>query len=86
MSRPLRDQEAVVTTADGSVAVILNATGLVVLDLLDGKHSGDDIASFIGEHVAGIDAREVRPHVEAVLAELLSAGLAEPCGDEESTA
>lgn len=73
--RPLPDGDAVVASADGATAVILNGTAQVLIGLLDGQRTADDLVAVVLSCWPTLTHAEVRRDVDALLAELAAAGL-----------
>lgn len=73
----LTDGEVVVSLANGERALILNAVGDAVLELCDGTRTIEDIASFVRETMAVSADVNVKDDVEAIVTELVRAGIVE---------
>ena len=84
--RPLPDGDAVVAAGEGATAVIVNATAHAILDLLDQERSEEQIAALFCQSFPDQDPTALRRDVAALVAELLRAGIVEPCGAASSTA
>jgi hypothetical protein len=76
--KALAGDEEVLMSPDGAKALIVNATGAVVVELCDGTRSPEDIAAFIAEHTPSAPIGTVQPDVERIIGELEAAGLLEP--------
>ena len=84
--RPLPDGDAVVAAGEGETAVIVNAPACAILDLLAEVRSEEQIAEVFCQSFPGQDPALVRKDVAALVAELVRAGIVEPCGAAPSTA
>jgi hypothetical protein len=84
--RELPDGDAVVAAAAGETAVIVNASGHAILELLGEGKTSAEIASFLRELFPAADAAQIQRDVTELMDELSGAGLVEPCGAESSTA
>lgn len=84
--RPLPEGDAVVASGEGETAVIINAPAHAILDLLDEERSEEEIADLFCESFPDQDPLALRRDVAALVAELLRAGIVEPCGAAPSTA
>jgi hypothetical protein len=73
----LGDGEVVVSLPGGERALILNAVGDAVLDLCDGTRSLEDIANILREHLSVPQTADVARDVQAVVDELVRAGVVE---------
>lgn len=73
----LTDGEVVVSTRGGERAIILNAVGDAVLDLCDGSRTVSDIAEFLRSALNVPADANVTADVNAVLEELMRAGVVE---------
>lgn len=76
--KALAGDEEVLMSPGGARALIVNATGAVVVELCDGTRSPGDIAAFIVEHTPDTPIAIVQPDVERIIGELEAAGLLEP--------
>lgn len=76
-TRELPDGETMVLAPDGSMALLLNATGSAVWHLCDGRRGAPEIAAFIARELPDAAAERVLSDVEDLLAELGEAGLIE---------
>jgi len=84
--RPLPEGDAVVASGEGATAVIINAPAQAILDLLDEERSEEEIADLFCQSFPDQDPLVLRRDVAALVAELLRAGIVEPCGAAPSTA
>lgn len=84
--QPLPEGDAVVAAGEGATAVIVNATAHAILDLLDEEKSEEQIAELFCQSFPDQDPAALRRDVAALVAELLRAGIVEPCGAASSTA
>jgi len=84
--RPLPEGDAVVASGEGGTAVIINAPAQAILDLLDEERSEEEIADLFCQSFPDQDPLVLRRDVAALVAELLRAGIVEPCGAAPSTA
>lgn len=84
--RPLPEGDAVVAAGEGETAVIVNATAHTILDLLGEERSQEQIADLFCQSFPQEDPAALRRDVAALVAELLRAGIVEPCGAAPSTA
>lgn len=84
--RSLPEGDAVVAAGEGETAVIVNATAHAILDLLDEVRSEEQLAELFCESFPDQDPAALRRDVAALVAELLRAGIVEPCGAAPSTA
>ncbi len=83
--RVLPDGDAVVASSDGKEAVIVNATAHAVLELLAVEQSEQDIADVFCDQFPDVDVSAVRRDVAELVAQLMRAGIVEPCGNAPST-
>jgi hypothetical protein len=83
---PLPEGDAVVAAGEGETAVIVNATAHAILDLLGEVRSEEQIADLFCQSFPDQDPAVVRRDIAALVAELLRAGIVEPCGAAPSTA
>jgi hypothetical protein len=84
--RALPDGDAVVESANGRDAVIVNVTGHAILELLQTTRSEAEIASMIAAIFPGQDRGVIASDVAALVEQLVTAGVLLRCGDEPSTA
>lgn len=73
-TRELPDGECVVLPPDGKAALVLNATGAVVLELCDGTRSAAAIAAIVGEAFPDAPPVQVAEDVAALVQRLTEAG------------
>ena len=83
--RPLPEGDAVVAAGEGQTAVIVNASAHAVLELLGEVRSEEQIAEVFCESFPDRDPAAMRRDVAALVAELMRAGIVEPCGAAPST-
>lgn len=84
--RPLPDGDAVVATADGDTAVIVNAAACAILEFLADMHSEGEIVDFFCESFPDQDPATLREDVARLVADLVRAEIVEQCGAVPSTA
>lgn len=84
--RPLPEGDAVVAAGEGETAVIVNAPAHAILDLLGEERSEEEIADLFCQSFPDQDPAALRRDVAELVAELLRAGIVEPCGAAPSTA
>jgi len=84
--RPLPEGDAVVAAGEGQTAVIVNASAHAVLELLGEVRSEEQIAELFCQSFPDRDPAALRRDVAALVAELVRAGIVEPCGAALSTA
>lgn len=84
--RGLPDGDAVVATADGADAIIINASAYAVVELLDEPRSDTEIASVFARLFPDQDASAISRDVTQLVQELVKAGIVEACGSASSTA
>jgi len=84
--RPLPEGDAVVAAAEGETAVIVNAPAHAILEILGEERSEEEIAALFCQSFPDQDPAAVRRDVAQLVAELLRAGIVEPCGAAPSTA
>lgn len=84
--RRLPEGDAVVASDEGSTAVIVNEPAHAILDLLSEARSEKEIAELFCQSFPDQDPAALRRDVAALVAELLKAGIVEPCGAARSTA
>jgi hypothetical protein len=72
--RELPEGECVVLPPDGKAALVLNATGAVVLELCDGTRSAAAIAAIVAEAFPDAPPARVGEDVAALLRGLAEAG------------
>lgn len=84
--RALPEGDAVVAGGDGMEAVIVNATAHAILELLTEVRTEQAIADVFVESFPDQDPAVLRRDVAALVAQLVSAGIVEPCGSAPSTA
>lgn len=84
--KALPDGDAVVAASDGREAVIVNASAHAILELLAVERTEQEIADVFRESFPDQDAAIVQRDVAELVAQLLQAGIVEPCGTAPSTA
>lgn len=84
--KALPDGDAVVAASDGKEAVIVNATAHAILELLSVERTEQEIADVFAESFPDQDASALQRDVAQLVAQLLQAGIVEPCGTAPSTA
>jgi hypothetical protein len=84
--RPLPEGDAVVATDEGATAVIVNQTAHAILDLLGEDRSEQEIAELFRQSFPEQDPAALERDIHLLVAELLRAGIVEPCGAAPSTA
>jgi hypothetical protein len=84
--RSLPDGDAVVATGGSETAVIVNQAAHAILDLLSEVRSEAEIGDLFCQSFPDQDPAALRRDVSALLAELVRAGIVEPCGTAPSTA
>lgn len=84
--RPLPDGDAVVAADESDTAVIVNQTAHAILDLLSEVRSEQEIGDLFCQSFPDQDPAALRRDVSALVAELMRAGIVEPCGTAPSTA
>ncbi len=84
--RPLPEGDAVVAAGEGETAVIVNAPAHAILEILGEERSEEEIAALFCQSFPDQDPAAVRRDVAQLVAELLRAGIVEPCGAAPSTA
>ena len=84
--RRLPDGDAVVASDQGATAVIVNQPAHAILDLLTEARSEKEIAELFCQSFPDQDSAAVHRDVAALVAELVRAGIVEPCGTAPSTA
>lgn len=75
-----------VAAGEGETAVIVNAPAHAILDLLGEERSEEEIADLFCQSFPDQDPAALRRDVAELVAELLRAGIVEPCGAAPSTA
>lgn len=83
--RALPDGDAVVAGRQGIEAVIVNASAHAILDLLVEEKTEQQIADLFCETFPDQEVAAVRRDVAELVAELVRAGIVEPCGSAPST-
>lgn len=84
--RALPDGDAVVATGASETAVIVNQAAHAILDLLAEERSEEEIGDLFCQSFPDQDPAALRRDVSALVAELVRAGIVEPCGTAPSTA
>ncbi len=84
--KALPDGDAVVAAGDGKEAVIVNASAHAIIELLSEERTEQEIAAVFRETFPDQDASVVQRDVAELVAQLLQAGIVEPCGTVPSTA
>lgn len=84
--RALPDGDAVVATSDSETAVIVNQAAHAILDLLSEMRSEQEIGDLFCHSFPDQDPAALRRDVSLLVAELVRAGIVEPCGTAPSTA
>ena len=82
--RALPDGDAVIAAGDGKEAVIVNASAHAIIELLAEIQTEQAIADVFCETFPDQDVETIRRDVAALVAQLLSAGIVEPCGSAPS--
>jgi hypothetical protein len=67
------DGEAVIVLADSGEVLMLNASGSILWELIDGARTTDEIARVLGE-TCGFEPEEAHASAAAILQELAGAG------------
>jgi hypothetical protein len=83
--RTLPDGEAVVAAGEGADAVIVNATAHAVLDLLTRERSRAEIVDVFHSSFPDQELAALEKDLDALIQELVRAGIVERCGDASST-
>jgi len=83
--KALPDGDAVVAVGDGREAVIVNASAHAILELLSQVRTEQEIADVFRESFPDQDASIVQRDVAELVAQLVQAGIVEPCGTAPST-
>jgi hypothetical protein len=84
--RPLPGGDAVVAADEGSTAIILNNTAWAVVEMLSEPSEPQALADLFCRTFPDRDPAQIRRDIDAVLAELVTSGIVEPCGAASSTA
>lgn len=83
--RELPEGDAVVAGA-GSDALIINASAYALLSLLSEQRTEGELADVLCELFTDQDRAAIQRDVAALVAQLLQAGIVEPCGTAPSIA
>jgi hypothetical protein len=75
--REISDGEIIVLSSDGSTAIVLNAMGAVVWDLLDGSRGVEELAALICATLPDGGLERVQADIAALLSRLRELGLLE---------
>jgi hypothetical protein len=84
--RPLPGGDAVVASATGAEAVIVNTPAYTLLELLAEACTEDELAAVFIDSFPGQDPATIRRDVAALVAQLVRLEIVEPCGGAPSTA
>lgn len=84
--KALPDGDAVVAAGDGKEAVIVNASAHAILELLSVERTEQEITDVFRESFPDQDASTLQRDVAQLVAELVQAGIVEPCGTAPSIA
>ncbi len=83
--RELPDGDAVVASDDGLDAVILNATATAVLELFQAESTEEEVARVFHESFPTESTDAIARDVHAIVQQLMTSGILEPCGNAPST-
>lgn len=84
--RPLPGGDAVVASANGAEAVIVNASAYAILELLAEASTEDELAEVFVQSFPDQDPATIRRDVAELVAQLMRLEIVEPCGGAPSTA
>jgi hypothetical protein len=84
--RPLPGGDAVVASADGADAVIVNTSAYTLLELLTEASTEDELAAVFIDSFPDQDPATLRRDVAELVAQLVRLEIVEPCGGAPSTA
>ena len=71
VARDIGDAETIVLGSEGR-AVVLNAVGGAVWDLVDGQRELRDVAAVIGEHFPNVEPEQLLKDVQALVDQLVA--------------
>jgi hypothetical protein len=83
--RELPDGDAVVAGDEGREAVIINATATAVLELFQSESTEEEVTRVFRESFPTQDAETLARDVHAIVQQLVTSGILEPCGSAPST-
>lgn len=84
--RLLPGGDAVVASASGAEAVIINASAYALVELLAEARTEDELAAVFVDSFPDQDPATIRRDVAALVAQLVRLEIVEPCGGAPSTA
>jgi hypothetical protein len=84
--RPLPGGDAVVASASGAEAVIVNTSAYAILELLTEACTEDELAAMFIDSFPDQDPATIRRDVAELIAQLVQLEIIEPCGGAPSTA
>jgi hypothetical protein len=84
--RPLPGGDAVVASANGAEAVIINTSAYALLELLAEARTEDELAAVFVDSFPDQDPATIRRDVAELIAQLVRLEIVEPCGGAPSTA
>lgn len=83
--RELPDGDAVIAGEEGREAVIINATATAVLELFQRESTEEEVARVFRESFPSENADAIARDVHAIVQQLMTSGILEPCGNAPST-
>ncbi|MEO7095925.1 MAG: PqqD family protein [Polyangiales bacterium] len=83
--RELPDGDAVVAGEEGREAVIINATATAVLELFQRESTEEEVTRVFRESFPTENADAIERDVRAIVQQLKTSGILEPCGSAPST-
>jgi hypothetical protein len=84
--RPLPGGDAVVASASGAEAVIVNTSAYALIELLSEARTEDELAAVFAASFPDQDPAAIRRDVAELVAQLVRLEIVEPCGGAPSTA
>ena len=84
--RPLPGGDAVVASASGAEAVIINTSAYALIELLGEASTEEELAEVFINSFPDQDPAAIRSDVAALVAQLVRLEIVEPCGGAPSTA